>query len=209
MTAPEKRQLEGPCGMCGALRRTELTREEADGRMVDIRGKHQSPAGGVCNGSARVLAFWPDQRVSRLCEAGHWSAVLVPEGWMPPEDLEMRLQVDQCSIPGCPAAVEMRADATSLWARGAFVCSTCGKPSEPHLRSGEALDRTICRACGADQGQAPPSFRVAVVAPNLVRMRCEQCRATREEKFPTFRCARCGAAADTLTGLGAVWPPPG
>ncbi len=208
MSAQEKRRLEGSCGLCGATLRTELTREQADGRIVDIHGEHQAPGGAVCNGSTKALAFWPDQKVARLCAAGHLSAALVPEGWMPPEDLEMRLPADRCSISGCSAAVDMRTDTTSVWARGAFVCSACGKPSEPHLRRGEALDRTICRACGADQGQAPPSFRVAVVAPELVRMRCEQCRATWEEKFPTFRCARCGAVADTLTELGAAWPPP-
>jgi hypothetical protein len=208
MSAPEKRQLAGACGMCGAVLRTELTREEADGRVVDIHGEHRSPADAVCNGSARALEFWPDQRVSRPCAAGHLSDALVPEGWMPPEELEMRIQADRCSVPGCSAAVDMRADTFSLWARGAFVCLACGRPSEPHLRRGEALARTICRACGADQGKAPTSFRVAVVASDLVRMRCEQCRATWEEKFPTFRCARCGAAADTLTALGTAWPPP-
>jgi hypothetical protein len=208
MSAPEKRQLEGPCGMCGAVLRTELTREQADGRVVDLHGEHQTPGGGSCNGSASVLAFWPDEEVSRSCAAGHVAAALVPEGWMPPEDLEMRLLADRCSVPGCSAAVDMRADAMSVWARGGFVCSVCGKPSGPHLRRGEALGHTICRACGAKQGQAPPSFRVAVLAPELVRMRCEQCRATWEEKFPTFECSRCGAKADSLGELGVSWPPP-
>ncbi len=208
MSAPEKRQIEGPCGTCGAALRTELTREEAGDLIVDISGEHRSPAGAICDGSATVLALWPDQRVSRSCAAGHLSDALVPAGWMPPEELEMRIQRDRCSVPGCSASVDMRADTISLWARSAFVCLACGRSSGPHLRRGEALARTICRACGADQGQAPTSFRVAIVAPDLVRMRCEKCRATWEERFPTFRCARCGAAADTLTGLGAEWPPP-
>src|SRR5450631_3363547 len=139
MSASEQRQLEGPCGMCGAILRTELTREQAEGRVVDIQGEHQTPGGGRCNGSARVIALWPDQRVRRLCAAGHSSDALVPEGWMPPEDLDMRLLVDRCSVPGCSAAVDMSADTLSVWARGGFVCSACQKASGTHVRRGEAL----------------------------------------------------------------------
>jgi hypothetical protein len=207
-SAPEKCQLQAPCGMCGAILRTELTRDQGDGRLVDIQGEHQTPGGASCNGSARVIAFWPDQEVSRLCAAGHLSDAMVPEGWMPPEDLEMRLVAERCSVVGCSAAVDLRADAPSVWAREGFVCSACHKASGIHLRKGEALAQTVCRACGARQGHAPATFRVAVVAPTLVRMRCEQCRATWEEKFPTFQCARCGARADSLGELGESWPPP-
>jgi hypothetical protein len=198
------RRFEAPCRICGAMLVTELTRVQADGGLVAIRGAHSSKRdGALCSGYASAIATWPVQQVRRRCARGHESRALAPEGWMPPEPLDPAIP-RVCSLPACTARVDFRETIVSVWLRPPFTCQFCGEVSEGAWRRGEPLLRILCQRCRKEQGDpAPASFSVADVGPGLFRTRCERCASTWEEQFPTFRCRGCGAAAENI-----VWPPP-
>jgi len=126
---------------------------------------------------------------------------------MPPEPLDLSVP-RECSVAGCKAAVDLRQDEQSISIRAAFDCASCGRACPAHYRRGSPLPVTVCRFCRTIHPARPASFSLVAMAPGIVRVRCETCRATWEEKFPTLRCPECGVTAHPAPAAPELtWPP--
>lgn len=200
-----KRRFHGPCAICGVMLVTELSLEQADGRMVEVRGVHQSPGGGECSGSAKFIALWPTDRVRRRCPQGHTAVAFVGEGWMPGE---FHFPI-QCTERGCFAEVTPAADPDPQLVSfiAPFSCEYCGTNSPLRARRGEALREVMCKDCRMVQSSQPPSFTIADVGEGQMRIRCEVCGWTWETEEAVFRCPRpsCRSSAEEVLLEDLPW----